>query len=55
MNNGPNFGKNPLLDYSISLKARQEELIHEKIILSNHELIQRLMTIMRLQLKNDNV
>ena len=36
-----NLGKNPLLDYSIFLKDRQEELIHEKIILHNHELIQK--------------
>ena len=40
-----------LLDYSISLEARHDELIHELITLDNHELIQRLMEIMRSQLK----
>ena len=43
-----------LLDYSILLKARHNELIHEFIILHNHELIPRYYkAIMRFQLNNN--
>ena len=35
-----------LLDYSILLKARHDELIHESITLYNHKLIQREAAIM---------
>ena len=42
-----------LLDYSILLKARHDELIHESITLRNHELILRKTLIMRSQLKNE--
>ena len=42
-----------LLDYSILLKARHNELIHELIILHNHELIPRsYKAIIRFQLNN---
>ena len=41
-----------LLDYSMLLKARHDELVHEWITLNKHELIQRLKSIMRLWFKN---
>ena len=41
-----------LLDHSILLKARHDELNHEFITLHNHELILRLTAISRSQLKS---
>ena len=42
-----------LLDYSILLKARHDELIEELITLHSYEAFIRLMAIMRSQLKNE--
>ena len=42
-----------LLDHSITLKAWCDVLIHDEITLHNHELVPRLMAIMRSWLKNE--